>query len=104
MAYICLFNATRKKVVGHSVEAIRESVVQRFPDLKEVNFSMSYFDKDVNDYLDFDNKFLPPVGATLRIAYDVFATDTEEQDRQESETQFDGVQIQPIIESADTLA
>ena len=48
-----MFNATRRKVVGHTVETIRD------------------------EYLDFDDDMLPPVGATLRVVYDVFATETD---------------------------
>ena len=77
MAYIGMFKTSKKKVVGDTVGSIRADIRRRFPDVANINFSVRYFDADVDEYLDFDNERLPPSGATLRVEYDIFASETE---------------------------
>ena len=87
MAYVCIFNAQRKKVVGETVESVTADIKKKFPDLQNLNFNVMYYDKDVNDFLDFDDMAPPPKGANLRLACDVLASETV-REIDSDETQF----------------
>ena len=64
-------------MVGGTVEGIRADVRKRFPQLQNVDFSIRYFDREFNEYLDFDDDMLPPSGAAIRVGFEVLAPETE---------------------------
>ena len=77
MAYVCIFRSSKKKVVGNNSAGIRQDVILRFPELRGVNFKVTYYDEDVRAFLDLDDDCPPPRGATLRVEYEVMASETE---------------------------
>ena len=90
MAYVCIFGSSKKKILGGSVEEVRTGIVERFPELQKVNFSISYFDEDVKEYLDLEDGYMPPRGTALRVAYEILASETEDVDMDSDKTYFDG--------------
>ena len=74
--------------MGTNVSEVRTSIIERFPELEKVDFSISCFDEDVKEYLELEDGFMPPRGATLRIGYEVFASETADMDS--DTTLFDG--------------
>ena len=90
MAFFILeHNGMRKKVAGSCCAEIMSSIKLKCRELHGVIYSVVYYDKDVDSYIDICDEDLPQHGSTLRLKFPpVLAPETVLDDSQEDSTQF----------------